>query len=355
MTRATPRAADSSKLKLSCRNLWKVFGSGADEFMRQRRGEAGSGDLAQAKLIGAVRRATLDVHEGEIFIVMGLSGSGKSTLVRCLSRLIEPTYGDVVFDGRDLLKASEAELIEIRRHKMGMVFQHFALLPHLTVIENVAFPLAVQGVDKPKRLKRAREMIDLVGLTGRESHYPRELSGGQQQRVGIARSLAVAPEIWFLDEPFSALDPLIRREMQEELMRLQGVLKKTIIFITHDFDEAIRLADRIAIMKDGEIIQIGTPEELVTHPATDYVAEFTRDVNRAKVLSAQSLMRPSAAEARHGGTVTAVAKVASFAPEIVASELPFAVVDAAGKTVGEISPRAVIDLLAGRDQAGLRS
>jgi len=355
MTRATPRAADAQTPKLSCRNLWKVFGPAADGFMRERRGDASSADLAQAKLIGAVRRASIDVHEGEIFIVMGLSGSGKSTLVRCLSRLIEPTFGDVVFDGRDLLKASEAELIEIRRHKMGMVFQHFALLPHLTVIENVAFPLAIQGVEKAKRLKRAREMIDLVGLTGRESHYPRELSGGQQQRVGIARSLAVAPEIWFLDEPFSALDPLIRREMQAELMRLQGVLKKTIIFITHDFDEAIRLADRIAIMKDGEIIQIGTPEELVTHPATDYVAEFTRDVNRAKVLSAQSIMRASSAGARHGGTVTAAAKVASFAPEIVASDLPFAVVDSAGKTVGEIAPRAVIDLLAGRDQAGARA
>jgi glycine betaine/proline transport system ATP-binding protein len=354
MTRATQRAAAAPHIKLSCRNLWKVFGPGSNEFMRRQNGDASSADLAGAKLIGAVRRATIDVHEGEIFIVMGLSGSGKSTLVRCLSRLIEPTYGDVVFDGRDLLKASEAELIEIRRHKMGMVFQHFALLPHLTVIENVAFPLAIQGVEKAQRLKRAREMIDLVSLGGRESHYPRELSGGQQQRVGIARSLAVAPEIWFLDEPFSALDPLIRREMQAELMRLQGVLKKTIIFITHDFDEAIRLADRIAIMKDGEIIQIGTPEELVTRPATDYVAEFTRDVNRAKVLSAQSIMRASSAQATHGGTVKAAAKVASFAPELVASELPFAVVDAAGKTVGEVTPKAVIDLLAGRDQSGVR-
>ena len=180
-----------------------------------------------------------------------LSGSGKSTLVRCLSRLIEPTGGELIFDGKDLLKASDAELIDIRRHKMGMVFQHFALLPHLNVLENVAFPLFIQGIGKTEREDRARQVIELVSLKGRERHYPSELSGGQQQRVGIARSLAVEPEIWFLDEPFSALDPLIRREMQTELMRLQSVLKKTIVFITHDFDEAIRLADRIAIMKDG--------------------------------------------------------------------------------------------------------
>ena len=278
---------------------------------------------------------------------MGLSGSGKSTLLRCLSRLIEPTYGEVNFDGRDLLKASDAELIEIRRHKMGMVFQHFALLPHLTVLENVGFPLSVQGVPKPEQKKRAQAVIDLVGLKGREQHYPRELSGGQQQRVGIARSLAVEPEIWFLDEPFSALDPLIRREMQSELMRLQGVLKKTIVFITHDFDEAIKLADRIAIMKDGEIIQIGAPEELVLNPATDYVAEFTRDVNRAKVMSAQSLMR-AAKDGQHAGKVDAKAKVETFAADIVGAKLPFAVTDGKGKTLGEVTPQAVIDLLAGR-------
>jgi glycine betaine/proline transport system ATP-binding protein len=335
-------------VKLSCRNLWKVFGEDAEDFMRRGNGQASSEALAEAKLIGAVRRAQIDVHEGEIFIVMGLSGSGKSTLVRCLSRLIEPTYGEVHFDGRDLLKQSEAELIEIRRHKMGMVFQHFALLPHLTVLENVAFPLSIQGVPKDQQIKRAREMIDLVGLKGREHHYPRELSGGQQQRVGIARSLAVEPEIWFLDEPFSALDPLIRREMQSELMRLQNVLKKTIVFITHDFDEAIRLADRIAIMKDGEIIQIGAPEELVLNPATDYVAEFTRDVNRAKVMSAQSLMTRGRKHESHAGKVETSAKIETFAADIVGARTPFAVVDGKGKLVGEIAPQAVIDLLAGR-------
>jgi glycine betaine/proline transport system ATP-binding protein len=281
----------SSEPKLVCRGVWKIFGAGGKSLMRRNNGAASAQALGEARLIGAVRQASIDVHEGEIFIVMGLSGSGKSTLLRCLSRLIEPTYGEVNFDGRDFLRASDAELIEIRRRKMGMVFQHFALLPHLTVLENVGFPLSVQGVPKTELKKRAQAVIDLVGLKGREHHYPRELSGGQQQRVGIARSLAVEPEIWFLDEPFSALDPLIRREMQSELMRLQGVLKKTIVFITHDFDEAIKLADRIAIMKDGEIIQIGAPEELVLNPATDYVAEFTRDVNRAKVMSAQSLMR----------------------------------------------------------------
>ncbi|CAN5402207.1 glycine betaine/L-proline ABC transporter ATP-binding protein [soil metagenome] len=348
---AAAGASPARPVKLACRNLWKVFGLNAAAFLRERSGKAASAELADAKLIGAVRAASLDVAEGEIFIVMGLSGSGKSTLLRCLSRLIEPTYGSVTFDGRDLLKASEAELIELRRHKMGMVFQHFALLPHLTVLQNVAFPLSVQGVGKQDCDLRARAMVELVGLQGREHFYPRELSGGQQQRVGIARSLAVEPEIWFLDEPFSALDPLIRREMQAELMRLQSVLKKTIVFVTHDFDEAIRLADRIAIMKDGEIIQIGTPEELVISPATDYVAEFTRDVNRSKVMSAVSLMTNGAANGGHAGTVKGSARIASFAADIVAANSPFAVLGEDGKPIGEISPKTVIDLLAGRDLA----
>jgi len=336
-------------IKLSCRNLWKVFGPNGAAFLRERGGAASAAELEAASLIGAVRAAALDVREGEIFIVMGLSGSGKSTLVRCLSRLIEPSAGELIFDGKDLLKASEAELIEIRRHKMGMVFQHFALLPHLTVLENVAFPLFIQGANKKARDMRAHQMIDLVGLKGRERHFPAELSGGQQQRVGIARSLAVEPDIWFLDEPFSALDPLIRREMQTELMRLQGVLKKTIVFITHDFDEAIRLADRIAIMKDGEIIQIGTPEDLVLYPATDYVAEFTRDVNRAKVLSARSLMTPPTPKAAGLRTIPASAKIASFSAEIIDSPAPFAVTNLDGKVIGEIASRAVIDLLSGKD------
>ena len=339
-----------SPVKLACRNVWKVFGSGAADFLASNRATATAEQLAAAKLVGAVRNVSIEVHEGEIYIVMGLSGSGKSTLVRCLSRLIEPTWGSVELDGKDLLKATPTELIEIRRHKMGMVFQHFALLPHLTVLENIAFPLSVQGAHRKTREARAREVIELVGLKGREQFYPRELSGGQQQRVGIARSLAVKPEIWFLDEPFSALDPLIRREMQTELMRLQGVLKKTIVFITHDFDEAIRLADRIAIMKDGEIIQCGTPEDLVLHPATSYVAEFTRDVQRAKVMSAGRLMVPASAAPEYGGSVKSGDKVASFAARIVGARKPFLVTNAAGQPAGEITPEAVIDLLADRDQ-----
>ncbi|MGQ0486326.1 MAG: quaternary amine ABC transporter ATP-binding protein [Hyphomicrobiales bacterium] len=350
MTAVRTGSAAARPVKLACRNVWKIYGKNAAAILRRGGGSPTAQDLEGASLIGAVRDVSLDVHEGEIFIVMGLSGSGKSTLLRCMSRLIEPTAGQITFDGMDFLKASEAELINIRRHKMGMVFQHFALLPHLTVLENVAFPLSIQGAAKPARERRAREMIELVGLKGREHHYPRELSGGQQQRVGIARSLAVEPEIWFLDEPFSALDPLIRREMQSELMRLQSVLQKTIVFITHDFDEAIRLADRVAIMKDGEIIQIGTPEELVTRPATSYVAEFTRDVNRAKVMSAMSLMQPLGAKTKHAASVEAAAKIASFAPDIVAADRPFAVVGKDGRKIGEVTPAAVIGLLAGRER-----
>ncbi|MCF6316140.1 MAG: ATP-binding cassette domain-containing protein, partial [Marinosulfonomonas sp.] len=233
--------------KLVCNALWKIYGSNVADLTLPPTQK----DLDRHGLIGAVQQVSLDIHEGEIFVIMGLSGSGKSTLVRLLSGLIEPTAGELLFDGQDMMSMSERELIEIRRHKMGMVFQHFALLPHLTVLQNVAFPLTIQGQSRPQAEERAHEVIELVGLKGREGYFPRELSGGQQQRVGIARSLAVEPELWFLDEPFSALDPLIRREMQDEFLRLQALLKKTIVFITHDFDEAIRLADRIAIMKDG--------------------------------------------------------------------------------------------------------
>jgi glycine betaine/proline transport system ATP-binding protein len=350
-TTRTAAGAAGRPVKIACRSVSKLFGRGAEEFLRTRGDTPSDDELAEAGLVGAVRAVTLDIYQGEIFVIMGLSGSGKSTLVRCLSRLIEPTAGQVMFEGQDLLQASERELIEIRRHRMGMVFQHFALLPHLTVLGNVAFPLEVQGIGRAEREKRARQIIELVGLKGRELYFPRQLSGGQQQRVGIARSLAVEPEIWFLDEPFSALDPLIRREMQDEFLRLQGVLHKTIAFITHDFDEAIRLADRIAIMKDGKIIQIGTPEEVVTRPASDYVAEFTRDVQRAKVISARALMVPTTDGSNYSGRVPANTRIASFAPEIVGAGHAFAVIGDDGAVIGEVRREAVIDVLAGR---GLR-
>jgi len=352
-TAAAPAVKPAAKAvqdaaKIACRGVWKLFGDNAERFLATHSDIPSHDALLEAGLIGAVRDASFSVGEGEIFVIMGLSGSGKSTLVRCMSRLIEPTAGAIIFEDQDLLKASVKALIEIRRHKMGMVFQHFALLPHLTVLGNVAFPLEIQGVGRAKREGRAREIIELVGLQGREAYYPRELSGGQQQRVGIARSLAVEPEIWFLDEPFSALDPLIRREMQDEFLRLQGVLRKTIVFITHDFDEAIRLADRIAIMKDGAIIQIGTPEELVTDPATDYVAEFTREIPRAKVLSARSVMTPAAPDTPFAGRVTAETKIEDLAAQVVDQDAPVAVTNGAGAVIGQLTRESVLDVLVRR-------
>ena len=329
---------------LTCTNVWKIFGKGAERFFSNNT-PIDNNSLTSAGLIGAVRDANIAVAEGEIFVIMGLSGSGKSTLLRCLSRLIEPTSGAIMFEGENLLEQSEKEMIQIRRHKMGMVFQHFALMPHLTVLGNVAFPLEIQGVDRSQREKRAREVIELVGLEGRESYYPRELSGGQQQRVGIARSLSVEPKIWFLDEPFSALDPLIRREMQDEFLRIQSMLSKTIVFITHDFNEAVRLADQIAIMKDGAIIQIGTPEELVLQPADRYVEEFTNDLTRAKVFSAKSVMVAKNPDIPSGGQVLQTAKIEDLAEEVINSEHPFDVIDSSGDVVGQITREAVLSVL----------
>lgn len=331
---------------LDCRNVWKLYGSGGDALLSGNQ-SPDAADLKRADVIGAVQNVNVQIHEGEIFVIMGLSGSGKSTLVRCLSRLVEPTAGEIEFDGQDLLQASAAELIDIRRKKMGMVFQQFALMPHLNVLENIAFPLEIQGVDRNKRESRAQEVIELVGLTGRESNYPRELSGGQQQRVGIGRSLVVEPDLWFLDEPFSALDPLIRREMQDEFIRLQNMLQKTIVFITHDFDEAIRLADRIAVMKDGRIEQIATPEELVLNPSTEYVAEFTRHVARAKVIRAASRMQP-ATNSTFAGTVPFDATIEEIADVVEGASAPMQVIKD-GNVIGQITSSAVVDVLVGRD------
>jgi len=330
-------------IKLACKKLWKVYGAGATELLSRTNLAPSKEEISAQGLVAALRDVSIDIHEGEVFVIMGLSGSGKSTLVRCLSLLVEPTSGQVLFEDRDLVKIPERELIWMRRHKMSMVFQHFALLPHLTVLENVAFPLEIQGIDKSRREARAAEMVELVGLKGRERNYPRELSGGQRQRVGIARSLTTEPEVWFLDEPFSALDPLIRRELQNELMRLQGLLRKTVVFITHDFDEAVRLADRIAILKDGAVEQIGTPEHLILEPATDYIAEFTRDVSRSKVLRVGTLM-----QARAVGMASAAQPVRQsdrldgVMRQVLASDGATPVVDNLGKVVGSISREAVL-------------
>jgi glycine betaine/proline transport system ATP-binding protein len=278
--------------KLVCRNVWKLFGARAAPWLARAGGIPTPADLAAAGLVGAVRAVSLEVLEGEVFVIMGLSGSGKSTLVRCLSRLVEPTAGEILLDGRNLLAASTAEMIEIRRHRMGMVFQHFALLPHMNVLQNVAFPLEVQGMARAEREARARRMVALVGLADREAAYPRQLSGGQQQRVGIARSLAVEPELWFLDEPFSALDPLIRQGLQDELLALQSKLNMTIVFVSHDLDEALKLGNNIVIMKDGQIVQHSRPEDIVLNPANDYVRAFVAHTNPLNVLRGRSLMRP---------------------------------------------------------------
>jgi len=331
-----------SHAKIVCENVWKLYGPDPHKFLAAHSGAPDTAAIKEGGYIPAVRDASLEVHEGEIVVLMGLSGSGKSTLVRCMSRLIEPSAGRIDFDGQDLLAADEKEMIDLRRHKMGMVFQHFALFPHRTVAENVAFPLEVQGVDRETRHARALEIIDLVGLHGRGDYFPRELSGGQQQRVGIGRSLAVEPDVWFLDEPFSALDPLIRREMQDEFLRLQSTLHKTIVFITHDFDEAIRLADRIAIMHDGVIEQLGTAEELITNPATDYVAAFTKDVPRSKLLRVHTLMGPIDPEA--AGEVDGAALVATEAKTILTAPGPVRVVED-GEVVGAVTGVAVTDAL----------
>jgi glycine betaine/proline transport system ATP-binding protein len=333
--------------KITCRNLWKVYGPSPQRFLASHNSAPSADDLKASSHIGAVQDVSFDVRAGEILVIMGLSGSGKSTLIRCLTRLIEPTIGEVIFDGRDLLKTTDAELIQLRRHKMGMVFQHFGLLPHRDVLSNVAFPLEVQGADRPTREKRAREMVKLVGLEGREGYFPRELSGGQQQRVGIARSLAVEPEVWFLDEPFSALDPLIRREMQDEFLRLQRLLKKTILFITHDFDEAVRLADRIGIMKDGRLIQLCTPEEMVTNPADSYVAEFTKDAPRAKLISARTAMSAPNGSVDLSTGVSADAKIEDIAPRVLGGDGPIAVLDDQGAAIGVITRARIIEILFG--------
>lgn len=331
-----------SQAKITCRNVWKVFGPNPKRALDTLDKSASRAAVQEETgHVVAVKDVTFDIQEGETFVVMGLSGSGKSTLVRCISQLIEPTGGEVVIDGDDVTKLSDKKLIDLRRHKMAMVFQHFGLFPHRTVLDNIAFGLEVRGEDKTTRNQRAMDVINLVGLAGWHDNYPRELSGGMQQRVGLARAMAADPEILIFDEPFSALDPLIRREMQDELLDLQSKLKKTMVFITHDFLEAIKMGDHIAIMKDGEIVQIGTPEEIVANPVDQYVADFTEDVPRYKVLSAGKVMRPVSGAANGTELIPASAKIESLIERMADTDAVLPVADAAGAIVGEID-RAII-------------
>ncbi len=333
---------------IKCESVYKIFGENAEKMLQEANGNVDAQVFQDAGCVVGVNNASFEVNSGEMLVVMGLSGSGKSTLLRCISRLTEATSGSIFIEGEDLLALSGKELIELRRNKMGMVFQSFALLPHKTVLENIAFPLHVQGNKLKDAMTRAKEMVDLVGLTGRENYFPRQLSGGQQQRVGIARSLAVEPDIWFLDEPFSALDPLIRKEMQDEFLRLQGVLNKTILFITHDFDEALRLADRIAIMKDGIIEQLDVPANIVLNPATEYVRKFTEEVPREKVLKIESVMDPvNSSEELSSLKVSKDAIIETVAEAVLNEDKAVAVVDKNDKIVGTLHNSKVIHMLFG--------
>lgn len=289
------------ELQIEVRNLWKVFGNkperALDPSLASRSRSAIQEDLG---LVVALRDVSFQVNRGEIFVVMGLSGSGKSTLVRCLIRLIEPTSGAVRYDGADIFGFTPKQLIQFRRQKVAMVFQHYGLLPHRRVLDNVAYGLEIRGLEKEARYKAAAAAIERVGLKGWEDYFPNEMSGGMQQRVGLARALAVDPEVLLMDEPFSGLDPLIRREMQDDLISLESELHKTIVFITHDFNEALKIGDRIAIMRDGEIVQQGSPEEIVTRPTDDYVAQFVKDVSKAKIIHAEAIMQEPRAVVQEG-------------------------------------------------------
>ena len=335
-------------VKIACQHVWKVFGAAPAHIADTVTPEMTRSEvLERTGHVLAVRDVSFEVYDGEIFVVMGLSGSGKSTLIRCLSRLIEPTRGTIVVNGADVTGLNEGQLRELRRHTMSMVFQRFGLFSHRRVIDNVAYGLEVQGMPKEQRLARSQEILELVGLHGWEHHYPHELSGGMQQRVGLARALAVDPEILLCDEPFSALDPLIRRDMQNELIRLQTNLRKTLVFITHDFLEAIKLGDRIAIMKDGEIVQIGTPEQIVAHPVNDYVREFTKDVPRVKVLTARSVMKPVHDKAALIGKAIAIdTTLEALIPLTVDSDQDVPIVDEQQNLVGLVDRKAVMLALA---------
>jgi glycine betaine/proline transport system ATP-binding protein len=343
---ATPQP--NGQPTIVCRDVWKIFGRAPERVYAAIAADSSSGrTLDHADHVVAVRGVSFEVKKGETFVVMGLSGSGKSTLVRCISRLTDPTRGEILVDGQDIVKMPDAELRELRRHTISMVFQNFGLFPHRRVIENVAYGLEVRGVPKAARLEQAARMIELVGLAGWEQHLPRQLSGGMQQRVGLARALAVDPAILLFDEPFSALDPLIRREMQDVLLRLQSTLHKTSIFITHDFAEALKLGDRIAIMRGGQFVQVGTPQELVLNPKNEYVNAFVKDAPRAKVLTAATIMATGTPNGKPATDtiVQAETSLEALLPLAAARDEPLRVVDSAGASLGYVDRAAILRAL----------
>ncbi len=333
---------------ISVQNLWKVFGAKAGDVPGSEELRAlPRKDLKERTgCVAAVCDLSFDVAPGEVFVVMGLSGSGKSTLVRCLTRLIEPTAGRVLFKGEDILQANERSLRELRRHSIAMVFQHFGLLPHRRVADNVSYGLEIRGTGKKERSQRAAEVIDLVGLSGYENSFPDQLSGGMQQRVGLARALAGDPEVLLFDEPFSALDPLIRRDMQNEVIRLHHEVGKTMVFITHDLSEALKLGDRILIMRDGRLVQVGTGAELVGAPADDYVRDFVREVPRSHVLTLRWIMRPAHPDDQLDGP--------EFGPDVVVRDAVRAVLESArpikvvegGRLLGVVGDAEILSVVA---------
>ena len=336
--------------KIICNNIWKIFGNDEKNILKNLDPNL-SRDEVQEKTghVVAVKDVSFSIQKGETFVVMGLSGSGKSTLVRCLTRLIEPTSGSVMIDDTDVTKISRNKLLDLRRNKMSMVFQHFGLFPHRTVLENISYGLEIRGEKKQDRLDKAMESLNLVGLKGWHNNYPRELSGGMQQRVGLARAMAVEPEILIFDEPFSALHPLIRREMQDELLDIQKKLQRTMVFITHDFLEAIKMGDHIAIMKDGEISQVGTPEEIVANPVDQYVKDFCEDVPKYKVLSAGKVMRKECSEQSKNlfldktKCIDDNAKIETLIDQICEDDTAYPIIDSqSGELIGEIDRTIVM-------------
>ncbi len=336
----------TSENAIEITGVWKIFGNKAEQALADIRANGLSKKqvLEKYNCVVGVADVSLEIKRGEIFCVMGLSGSGKSTLVRHINRLLEPTDGQIMIEGQDIMKADQAELMRYRNEDIAMVFQNFALMPHRSVLDNVAMPLEIRNVPKNKRLEIANSILELVELTGWGNKFAHELSGGMQQRVGLARALAADPKILLMDEPFSALDPLIRRQLQDEFMKLAATMNKTTVFITHDLDEAVRIGDRIAIMRDGRVVQIGTPEEIVMEPADDYVADFVAGISRLKVVKAHAVMQPiddfekthkalpkSALEHDEGVSLSVLITSA------ISSDNPIAIVDDKGKRIGVVT------------------